>query len=87
MKSVHQGVRYKCQICEHKAATKCALYEHIQIKHKGKKYQCQSCEKIYTRRDSLLKHTQSKHEGVTYVNFHPRIEGWVRSEMQKLSKQ
>ena len=64
-KSVHQGFKYPCTVCGHKASTNSDQW-HIQSKHKGNKYQCNSCDKEYKSPLGLQYHHKSVHEGVTY---------------------
>ena len=65
-KSVHEGLKYLCKICGHKATQQANLLQHIKSKHKGNKYQCNSCDKEYDSPSSLHFHIKSVHEGVTY---------------------
>ena len=58
-KSFHQGDKYPCTICGHKASSQYNLTKHIQSKHKGKKIMCNSCNKEYTDTSSLKKHIKS----------------------------
>ena len=42
--SKHDGVRYKCDECDHLASTQATLRIHRQSKHSGTKYECEQCD-------------------------------------------
>ena len=62
-KSVHQGVKYPCTICAHKASSQGNLSKHIKAQHEHRdKYRCESCNK----EEHLRGHIKSAHEGIRY---------------------
>ena len=44
IKSVHEGVKYACNECDHQVTDQTSLRRHIQAKHKGVKYACNKCD-------------------------------------------
>ena len=66
-KSVHQGVRYACDQCDHQATRTDSLNEHILAKHEGVKYPCSQCDHQASTQSNLTVHIKSKHEGVKYA--------------------
>ena len=40
VKSVHEGVKYDCDVCDYKATTKSYLQLHVKSVHDGLKYDC-----------------------------------------------
>ena len=65
--SVHQGVKYACDQCEHQYKQQAHLTQHIQSKHEGVKYACDQCDYQFARQSNLTVHIQSKHEGIKHA--------------------
>ena len=54
MKSVHEGDKYNCELCDHKATTtKGSLHIHVKSIHEGLKYNCGRCEHKATQNGDL----------------------------------
>ena len=55
--SVHQGIKYACDQCDHQATDKSNLNKHIKSKHEGVKYVCDQCDYQAGYPSELIKHT------------------------------
>ena len=65
--NVHEGIRYKCDICGVLTRKKSMLKYHIETVHEGiKKHKCKLCKKKFQDKQSLRLHVQSVHEGVRH---------------------
>ena len=67
MKSIHDGVKFSCEYCEYKAATKRSLQNHVKSIHDGVKYSCEYCDFKATEKSNLQNHVKSIHDGVNKV--------------------
>ena len=72
-KSKHQGVKFPCPQCDHKATQKGSLLTHIKSVHEGVKYPCKKCDFKATQKGNLLRHIKSTHEGVRYPCAPPKV--------------
>lgn len=63
IKSVHEGLKFQCPQCEHKATRERNLHMHIKSVHEGLKFQCPHCDHKATQNSSLKEHIKSIHEG------------------------
>ena len=63
-KSVHEGQKFQCPHCEHKATKRSHLQTHIKSVHEGQKLPCPHCEHKATQKGDLKKHIKSIHEGI-----------------------
>ena len=61
IRSVHEGVKYPCDQCNHKASTSTNLHRHMKSVHDGVKYPCDQCNYKAARIDYLQKHKKSIH--------------------------
>ena len=69
---LHNGVEYKCELCNFSTFKKVNLDQHTNVKHFGMKEDtpCDQCD--YNPKDipNLIKHKKAEHEGVRYsCNF------------------
>ena len=63
-KSVHEGIRYPCQICNYKAPTQGGLTRHIKLQNKVPDmiYLCVTCNKEFRNATKFIqKGTHNKH--------------------------
>ena len=65
-RSVHEGIKYPCNLCDYQATTQGSLQTHIKSVHEGIKYACNQCDYQAKRQDNLQRHIQSVHEGIKY---------------------
>ena len=57
-----QDGMYICQVCNHKAATKQKIQNHIEAKHsESPGYYCQICDKHCTTKNALFIHNSRYH--------------------------
>ena len=42
--SMHEGLTYSCDHCDHKAKRKSDLLQHVQSVHEGITYSCEHCD-------------------------------------------
>ena len=63
-KSVHEGVKYDCDQCDHKATCQAHLIQHQKSVHEGVKYNCFQCDYKANYHTDLIKHKNTVHEGV-----------------------
>ena len=66
MKTVHEGVKFDCKLCDYKANRKSNLSQHVKSIHEGIKYDCKLCDYKAKQRNSLTKHVESIHEGFKF---------------------
>ena len=65
--SVHEGVRYCYDQCDHKATRKESLKVHIKSVHEIRiAVTCDKYGKQFSQKNGLRKHNESAHEGVRY---------------------
>ena len=64
--SIHEGIKYECDQCGHKAARKGDLKRHKMSVHEGVKYQCNQCDYEASRQGNLKSHKVLVHENVEY---------------------
>ena len=61
-----EGIKYKCDQCDHATTDRSNLRKHIASKHGGATHSCNQCDYTTTDRTMLKLHKASKHEGVKY---------------------
>ena len=61
--SIHEGIRYSCDLCGSAFTKPSALTRHRKLKHEGIIYQCDQCE---YKGASLYRHIRTTHKGVRY---------------------
>ena len=44
VQSVHEGIKYDCNVCEYKVTRRNSLLRHVKSEHEGFKYYCKICE-------------------------------------------
>ena len=66
IESVHEKVKYPCNLCEYKATTTGSLKSHIESVHEKVKYPCHLCEYKATKHSDVKKHIESVHEKVKH---------------------
>jgi len=55
--AIHEGIKYACDMCEHRATTKSNLKKHKQLKHElDKTFPCHQCEFTATSVGELTQH-------------------------------
>ena len=64
VKSVHEGITYNCNICDHKASQPCSLRAHIKTVHlkEGYSHQCNICEYRTSIKTNLSTHVENLHQ-------------------------
>ena len=63
IRSAHEGVSYKCDICQYKAKQKATLAQHIKIVHfKERPYHCKICDFQASQKVILSRHVKSIHQ-------------------------
>ena len=68
MQSMHEGVNYPCELCEHKAKQRPGLKRHMALVHNiGKELLCEQCDFQTRHNEKLKKHVKIKHEGIKKV--------------------
>ena len=66
IKSIHEGVFYRCDQCIFKSSQKPDLKRQIETKHEGVYYSCDQCSKRASCKSELKRHIEAKHEGTHY---------------------
>ena len=61
--AVHEGIKYPCEMCDHKGSTKSNLKKHILVKHTNEKYPCHQCEYLALSTHDLGNHNSEVHSG------------------------
>ena len=61
---MHEGVKFKCPFCEHKAAHKSNLKNHIKVIHEKITFQCPYCEHKSHHKRTLRNHVQTIHKAL-----------------------
>ena len=56
--SIHEGVKYPCQFCEHKATNPKGLNSHIQSVHEGRRFKCEISNLECRSRGNLWMHSR-----------------------------
>ena len=41
VKSIHEGIKYDCKLCDYKAKQRNSLTKHVESIHEGFKFECQ----------------------------------------------
>ena len=59
--SVHEGIKYPCQLCEYKATHKHNLLSHIKSVHEDVKIPCQQCDYKAIKKGDLFRHIKTVH--------------------------
>ena len=63
MKTIHEGVRYQCNLCEKSFTQPNNLRLHMRKAHdQGDRYQCDYCEKTFSQTATLKLHMERVHE-------------------------
>ena len=62
MKTKHEGIRYKCEICQKELRRKQRLKAHIKQVHEGRKLLCELCPKMFVEKGNLAKHMKKIHQ-------------------------
>ena len=68
MQSVHEGIKYDCNVCEYKVTRRNSLLRHVKSEHEGFKYYI-IVRFVYTMQLTKYKfwvHVKSVHEGGKY---------------------
>ena len=65
IESKHQGIKYDCEQCGHKASSKSGLKNHTAL-HEVLKYDCDLCEFKAATKPTLKHHKDLVHAGITY---------------------
>ena len=60
-KSVHEGVKYPCNLCDYEATEQRSLTRHKQSGHEGVKCPCNLCDYEATKQSHLTAHKKSVH--------------------------
>ena len=70
IQSVHEKIKYSCNLCGRKFSQKGNLNTHIQSVHEKIKYSCNQCDYQATHKGSPKIHIQSIHEkkGILVIN-------------------
>ena len=58
---VHEGQKFQCPQCEHKATKKGHLQTHLKSVHEGQKFECTQCKYKATNKTLIQKHEKSAH--------------------------
>ena len=66
IKSVHEGIKYPCNLCDYEANQQISLRSHVKSIHEGVRYECEHCDKEFSHKSDLTIHIKGKHEGFTY---------------------
>ena len=71
MESIHYGIKYECNLCDHKAGQNAHLKAHIESihlgrgrAHKGNQYLCDQCDYRAIYKSALKSHMESTHIGI-----------------------
>ena len=72
IKSVHNGIKYKCDHCDNEFADFVSRYLHIKSIHEQKKYPCTLCDYQATTQSSLISH-QSIHVQYVHIKHHVKV--------------
>ena len=59
--SVHEGVKYACNLCDYQATRQSSVTRHIESVHEGVKYACNQCDYQGSQRGNLTTHILYKH--------------------------
>ena len=86
MQSVHEGKKFQCPHCEHKATQKGSLQRHIKSVHEGQRSPCMHCQYKATDKWDLKKHIQSVHEGRKYPCTHCQYKATTKGSLQRHMK-
>jgi len=59
--AIHEGIKYPCDLCDHKGSTKSNLKKHVQIRHTEEKYPCHQCNHLASSIVTLSEHHENIH--------------------------
>merc|ERR1712129_121469 len=59
--AIHEGIKYPCELCDHKGSTKSNLKKHVQIRHTEEKYPCHQCNHLASSIVTLSEHHENIH--------------------------
>ena len=65
-RSVHEKVKYPCNLCQHSATAKRDVRRHIESVREKVKYPCNQCEYQASLQSSLRTHIESVHQKIKY---------------------
>ena len=60
---MHEGQKFNCPQCEHKATRKGDLQRHVKLVHEGQQFPCPQCEYKASQKGNLQRHMKLVHEG------------------------
>ena len=63
IRSLHQGQRFKCDLCNVTFAESATCKRHIKVFHQGQRFCCNLCGKSYTRKITATLHINQVHLG------------------------
>ena len=55
VESVHEGIKYSCELCDFKASHKPHLKIHVKCDHEAVMYSCELCDYTGTDKSTLNK--------------------------------
>ena len=61
IESIHEQIKYPCDLCEYQAPLQGSLNTHIKSVHEKVKYPCNICEYEATGKGDVKRHIQSVH--------------------------
>ena len=61
IQSVHEGMKYKCKLCDKEFACSSGRLKHVKSVHEGVRYKCSLCNYQATTKRSLKQHQISVH--------------------------
>ena len=64
--SLHESVKYPCNLCKYKTTLKSSLKIHEISVHESAKYQCTQCDYKFTHKNNFKQHVMSVHKSVKY---------------------
>ena len=73
--SLHESVKYPCNLCKYKATLKSSLKIHEISVHESAKYQCTQCDYKFTHKNNIKQHVMSVHKvsSIIVINAQPQI--------------
>ena len=66
LEALHQGAKYKCDICAYQTSWKIALSRHKKSVDEGIKFRCDECDYQFTQKPHLTRHQESLHRDRKY---------------------
>ena len=73
--SLHESVKYPCNLCKYKTTLKSSLKIHEISVHESAKYQCTQCDYKFTHKNNIKQHVMSVHKvsSIIVINAQPQI--------------